>query len=158
MSRDCTNRKVDKHFMEQGLPNSNVSSVFISSIPFIMGRCLPCCSFIMGTCFFAYRDSSAPPRHGGAPRRRGTTGSPTPALADVAAISHVLCLSLSLSFAAATTTAGATGGRRRNEGGWGWREAAWTPHVAFILDDAGCGVRPEERNGCVAFTVPAAGE
>jgi hypothetical protein len=67
-------------------------------------------------------------------------------------------LSLSLSFAAATTTAGATGGWRRNEGGWGWHEAAWAPHVAFVLDDAGCGVRPEERNGCVAFTIPAAGE
>jgi hypothetical protein len=50
-----------------------------------------CLDLRVGTCFFAYRDSSTPSRHGGAPRQRGTTGSPTPALADVAAISHVLC-------------------------------------------------------------------
>jgi predicted RNA-binding Zn-ribbon protein involved in translation (DUF1610 family) len=31
------------------------------------------------------------------------------------------------------------------------------PHVAFVPDDAGCGVRLEERNDCVAFTVPHCG-
>jgi hypothetical protein len=47
--------------------------------------------------------------------------------------------------------------RRRDGGGWGWREGARAPHVAFVPDDAGCDVRPEERNDYVAFTFPRCG-
>jgi hypothetical protein len=54
MCRACTcNRfkrteRLTSTSWKRGLPNSNVSSVFISSlIPFIIGRCLPCCSFTL---------------------------------------------------------------------------------------------------------------